>query len=757
MTITYVVQAGDWLAKIAREHGTTVLAIWNHPENAGHRDRRASPDILYPGDVLRIDALLLPTSPTDGASAPVIPGEPAPTAAVPAFSPWPYPAFKGVWTTGPTWECPGGTCACHPVKETAPGEPHTIVLYDPRGLRMPGARCRVEEQGRLISEDGLTADALGEVRVNVRATTSTLRVEWAPPDLPGQPFMPYRKLYHLRMDDGDTGLDRRLANLGFSRGKRRQDNVADYQRAYSREPTGDPEEIRLEVLQRHDQGALEPFHPQGEPRDVGRAHPLRSELAEGLGSPPALRAPPNFFASPASRASSGVTPPSKARSGAGGGAPPPGAQASTSQNPKGSVVPDVGNLAVAVGLEADFPVLQGSSVKLTLRPREVASMPKENLEKDITPTVEAIPIPAGENAGISWPSHLIYLFNDLPAGRYTATAIAPAVANHSGTWMTAARGVADVEITTGLLNTAYVGMKRSSFAAICQDMKSHPATENPNLFYKLAHLWAERWKEAAPKDREFVAVTPDEEMTPEDAMNEKAIDALAVRMLVQFKRVCETAWGATVYMALSHGGIKLIPGDMAKLPTLRATLETDKAALAKERSEWSQLKRTADERSIAEKELYFIERQSQLDAESARLNRTLFPIFSLGSQKGGMHAQLLAMDYEYFIYRDHPNGFSPAKKRTFEARKRYFAALKRILQENHIKTLHLLACQIGQDTDFIDRVAKELGVGIVAYEHFTIIIGPGRFMGLSSDEKTDNVVKATSVEPPMTHITRGEP
>jgi hypothetical protein len=30
-------------------------------------------------------------------------------------------------------------------------------------------------------------------------------------------------------------------------------------------------------------------------------------------------------------------------------------------------------------------------------------------------------------------------------------------------------------------------------------------------------------------------------------------------------------------------------------------------------------------------------------------------------------------------------------------------------------------------------------------------------MGLYSDEKTDNVVKATSVEPPMTHITRGEP
>jgi hypothetical protein len=633
------------------------------------------------------------------------------------------------------------------VKETAPGEPHTIVLYDPRGLRMPGARCRAFEQGRLITAEGLTADAAGEVRVTVRASTSTLRVEWAPPELPGQPFMPYRKLYNLRMDDGDTGLDRRLANLGFSRGKRRQDNVADYQRAYSREPTGDPEAIRLEVLQRHDHGAVEPFHPQGDLRDVGRAHPLRSK----------------FFASSASPASSGVMPAPRPKSGAGGGAPPPGAPASTSQNPQGAVVPDVGNLAVAVGLEADFPLLQGSSVKLTLRPREVASMPKENLEKDITPTVEAIPIPAGENAGISWPSHLIYIFNDLPAGLYMATAVAPAVANHSGTWMTAARGVGEVEIKTGLLNTGYVGMKRSSFAAICQDMKSHPATANPNLFYKLAHLWAEKWKEAAPKDREFVAVTPDDELVvpentdPKEGMNEKAIEALAKRMLVQFKRVCETAWGATVYMALSHGGIKLLDDQMKELPTRRAALEADKAALAKKRSEWLQEKRTADAQSIAETELYLKEQQSRIELEEARINRTLFPTFSLGSQKGGLHAQFLSMDFEYFIYLDHPKAFSAAEKRIFEARKKYFAGLKELFQDNNIKTLHLIACQIGQDADFVDRVAKELGVSVVAYEHFTVIMGPGRFMGLSSDEKTDNVVKATSVEPPMTHITRGEP
>ena len=387
-TITYVVKAGDWLAKIAREHGTTVLAIWNHPENAGHRDRRASPDILYPGDILRIaigaDAL---TNPTESASLPVNPAAAVPAAPSPPIE-WPYPAFKGVWTTGPTWECPGGTCACHPVKETPPGEPHTIVLYDPRGLRMPGARCRVEEQGRLITSEGLTADAVGEVRVNVRATTSTLRVEWAPPDLPGRPFMPYRKLYQLKLDDGDKGLDRRLANLGFARGKRRQDNVADYQRAYSREPTGDAEEVRLEVLQRHDHGMLEPFHPQGDPAEMDQVRGGRS----------------GFFASPAPRSSSAMTlAPQQQESGGSGGA---------TQVAQGAAVPEVSDLILAVIPPADVEV-DLARTKVWLRAVDVRDLAASERDKEIQPTTSA-----------QAPSRrLIYDFIGLPLGTYDALVV----------------------------------------------------------------------------------------------------------------------------------------------------------------------------------------------------------------------------------------------------------------------------------------------------------------------------------------------
>lgn len=53
-TYPYTAKAGDWLAKIAQEHGTTVSEIWNHPDNAEHRAKRGSPDVLYAGDVIHI-------------------------------------------------------------------------------------------------------------------------------------------------------------------------------------------------------------------------------------------------------------------------------------------------------------------------------------------------------------------------------------------------------------------------------------------------------------------------------------------------------------------------------------------------------------------------------------------------------------------------------------------------------------------------------------------------------------------------------
>ena len=175
--LTYVVKYGDWLAKIAEDHGSTVAAIWSHPGNAAHRAKRGSPDVLYPGDVLQIPvaAPLSPPAPIE--PPPAIPPATAPTVAGPAPElPWPYPDYEGPFSSKPTWECPGGTCQCHPVPEDEQLEEHVIVCFDPQGVRMPGARCRVVEAGRVITPDPTMTDSAGELRVELRASTSSVRV-----------------------------------------------------------------------------------------------------------------------------------------------------------------------------------------------------------------------------------------------------------------------------------------------------------------------------------------------------------------------------------------------------------------------------------------------------------------------------------------------------------------------------------------------------------------------------------------------------
>jgi LysM repeat protein len=48
---TYRVVAGDWLSKIARRYGTTWQTLY-----ALNRDRITDPDLIYPGQVLRLPA-----------------------------------------------------------------------------------------------------------------------------------------------------------------------------------------------------------------------------------------------------------------------------------------------------------------------------------------------------------------------------------------------------------------------------------------------------------------------------------------------------------------------------------------------------------------------------------------------------------------------------------------------------------------------------------------------------------------------------
>ena len=55
MSSNYTVQQGDYLSKIAKEHGfADYLVIWNHSENAALKKERENPNVLYPGDRLFI-------------------------------------------------------------------------------------------------------------------------------------------------------------------------------------------------------------------------------------------------------------------------------------------------------------------------------------------------------------------------------------------------------------------------------------------------------------------------------------------------------------------------------------------------------------------------------------------------------------------------------------------------------------------------------------------------------------------------------
>lgn len=55
MAIRYLVKQGDYLTKIAHEHGfSDFLTLWDDPANAELRQKRKSPNVLFPGDVVAI-------------------------------------------------------------------------------------------------------------------------------------------------------------------------------------------------------------------------------------------------------------------------------------------------------------------------------------------------------------------------------------------------------------------------------------------------------------------------------------------------------------------------------------------------------------------------------------------------------------------------------------------------------------------------------------------------------------------------------
>lgn len=203
-------------------------------------------------------------------------------------APWPYDDVEPAPDdeAKPTWECPGGDCQCHAPKGEAEQDDHKVLFFDGAAKRMPGARCRVIEDGRLANKDAPYADGQGSVAVKLRKGSRVLELEWAPASLPTEPGYPYRKQYYLDLgDDRDTGVHRRLHNLGFSHHPSLAENIKDYQRTYLRKPTGEPGDVAVELAAFHDDGLLPPV-----PKSAGNAAPgTRSSLVgdDTAGAPPA--------------------------------------------------------------------------------------------------------------------------------------------------------------------------------------------------------------------------------------------------------------------------------------------------------------------------------------------------------------------------------------------------------------------------------------------------------------------------------------
>jgi hypothetical protein len=110
---------------------------------------------------------------------------------------------------------------CHPVDDDEDRVEHTVILYDEHALRMPFARVRVFESGRLLEPE--QADVTGAVQLMLRRSTKSLQLEWAPAALPIRLQLPYRKRYHVDLGEKPSHAAlSRLDNLGFELGRSQQ-------------------------------------------------------------------------------------------------------------------------------------------------------------------------------------------------------------------------------------------------------------------------------------------------------------------------------------------------------------------------------------------------------------------------------------------------------------------------------------------------------------------------------------------------------
>lgn len=160
----HVIKQGDYLTKLAFNHGFDAEEAWNHEKNEEIRALRASMEMLAPGDVVH-----LPVAPKEGLP----------------------------FTAGTT----------NRYRAKIPGVEVGLVFLDTDGSPMAGEPYTIEGAGAAAAG---TSDDSGKVTVRVPVTTREVTI-----------LFPDRNLAHLvRIGDLDppgeeSGARQRLAHLGF--------------------------------------------------------------------------------------------------------------------------------------------------------------------------------------------------------------------------------------------------------------------------------------------------------------------------------------------------------------------------------------------------------------------------------------------------------------------------------------------------------------------------------------------------------------
>lgn len=209
----HVIRQGEYLSLLATRHGFNADDVWSAPENAELRERRASPEVLAPGDIL------------------YLPDEPPPGARL-------HPRAQNSYSA------------------RVPRVPVCVQLHTSDGA-LADARCvvhactppldvRTDSEGTLRFEAPMNAH---EVRIDVPDEELTLRVLVGFLDPPNE----------------DSGVLARLINLGFlspverhapeeQRAARVRQAVAAFQQRRGMEPTGELDEPTRDAL-RDEHGA----------------------------------------------------------------------------------------------------------------------------------------------------------------------------------------------------------------------------------------------------------------------------------------------------------------------------------------------------------------------------------------------------------------------------------------------------------------------------------------------------------------------